>query len=104
MKWILVLSCVVATVSDMFLGWWAKKDTHPVACLILGFILLNLAGLIWAYSMRRGIESAVAITFYALATVLGCSWLGVVVFKEPLSLSNGVGIALGLVALILVSV
>jgi len=104
MKLILVLSCLIAVVADMFLVWWAKKGTHPVLCLAAGFILLNLAGYIWAYSMRNGIESAVAITFYAIATVIGCSALGVVIFREPLSTVNGVGIVIGLIALVLVSI
>jgi multidrug transporter EmrE-like cation transporter len=101
-KLILILSCVAAVVADMLLVWWAKKETHPVACLVAGVVMLNIAGFIWAYSMRQGIESAVAITFYAIVTVLGCSWLGIAIFKEPLSTTNAVGIGIGLVALVLV--
>jgi multidrug transporter EmrE-like cation transporter len=56
------------------------------------------------YTMKKGIESATAITFYALFTVAGCSFLGFVIFKEPLSLVNGVGLALAVIALVLISI
>jgi multidrug transporter EmrE-like cation transporter len=100
---ILIFSCFVAVIADMLLVWWAKQSTHPTPCFILGFVLLNIAGYVWAYTMREGIESALAITFYALATVMGCSFLGVVIFKEPLSRMNAAGMILGLIALVMIS-
>jgi drug/metabolite transporter (DMT)-like permease len=104
MKLFLVLSCVVAVTADMMLVWWAKKDSHPLFFLIGGMTLLTISGYMWAYSMRIGNESAVAITFYALATVMGCAFLGIVIFKEPLSMINGIGMILGFIALIMVSI
>ena len=87
----------------MLFVWWAKKATHPIFSAVVGVVLLNIATVIWMYTMREGIESATAITFYALFTVIGCSFLGIVVFKEPLSFINGFGMVLGLIALILIS-
>ncbi len=103
-KLILVASCVVAVVSDMLLVWWAKKDNHPTLAIITGLVLMNIAGFIWAYTMRHGIESATAITFYALFTVAGCSFLGFVIFKESLSLINSLGLIIALIALIMISI
>ncbi len=101
---LLICSCIVAVIADMLLVWWAKKEAHPLIFLIGGFILLNIAGFVWAYSMKIGTESAVAITFYALATVIGCAFLGIVIFKEPISMLNGIGMVLGLIALVLVGI
>jgi multidrug transporter EmrE-like cation transporter len=101
---LLLLSCFVAVAGDMLFVWWAKKDTHPTLAMVLALILCNIAALIWSYTMRKGIESATAITFYALFTVAGCSFLGFVIFKEPLSVINSIGLALGIVALILISI
>lgn len=101
-KLLLFFSCIVAVIADMLFVWWAKRDNHPVFAMILGMVLLNIASIAWMYTMRKGIESATAITFYALFTVAGCSFLGFVVFKEPLSLMNGIGIGLALVALVLI--
>jgi len=75
-KLLLIASCVVAVVADMLFVWWAKKDTSSRAwSWIIGMVLLNVATLVWMYTMRKGIESATAITFYALFTVAGCSFL-----------------------------
>lgn len=102
-KVLLILSCVIAVAADMILVWWAKKEPHPVWLLLVG-VIFNLVGLyIWAYSMRKGIESATAITVYALFTVAGCSLLGFVIFKEPLSMINGIGLVLGVIALVMLT-
>jgi multidrug transporter EmrE-like cation transporter len=103
-KLILIASCVVAVAADMLLVWWAKQADHPAWILILGMILLNVAAVVWAYSMYKGIESATAITFYALFTVAGCSLLGFLVFKEALTAVNAVGIGLSLIALVLIGI
>lgn len=102
-KVFLIASCVVAVIADMLLVWWAKKDTHPSWAWIMGIILINIASLVWMYTMRKGIESATAITFYALFTVAGCSFLGFVIFHESLSLINSLGLVLGFIALIMIS-
>ncbi len=44
-----ILSCITAIVSDVLLVWWAKSDDHPTVHLVIGFILLNIAGYLWAY-------------------------------------------------------
>jgi multidrug transporter EmrE-like cation transporter len=103
-KLLLVASCMVAVVADMLLVWWAKRENHPAWSWIIGLVLLNIATLVWMYTMRNGIESATAITFYALFTVAGCSFLGFVIFKEHLHIINTIGLALALVALILISI
>ena len=83
-KLLLFFSCVVAVIADMSFVWWAKKDTHPNWTWIIGIVLLNIATLVWMYTMRKGIESATAITFYALFTVTGCSFLGFIIFHEQI--------------------
>ena len=65
-KLLLFSSCAIAVIADMMFVWWAKNQSHPVWCLILGFILNTIGILIWMYTMKLGIESATAITVYAL--------------------------------------
>lgn len=103
-KILLILSCFIAVIADMSFVWWAKKDNHPILSIITGIFLMNLAGIIWMYSMRKGIESATAITFYALFTVAGCSSLGIIVFNEQLSLINSIGLILAFFALVLIGI
>ncbi len=54
-------------------------------------------------SIRIGVELVVAIIFYAIGTVLGCTFVGVIIFKEHLSIMNGIGIILSLISLILIN-
>ena len=98
-----MVSCVVAVIADMLFVWWAKRINHPSWAAIIGIILLNIAAVAWMYTMKKGIESATAITFYALFTVAGCSFLGFVIFKEPVSTTNAIGLVLAVIALVLIS-
>ena len=95
---------MVAVLADTLLVWWAKKESHPTYAIVLGMVLMNISGFIWAYTMRKGIESAMAITFYALFTVAACSFVGFVVFHEPLSTVNVAGIFLALISLVLIGI
>lgn len=65
---------------------------------------MNISALVWTYSMRKGIESSIAITFYALFTVAACVVVGVYVFNDQLSTANIVGIVLSLIALVLIAI
>ena len=103
-KLLLFTSCGLAVIADMLFVWWAKNHSHPLWCIIVGMILLNITGLLWAYTMYKGIESATAITLYSLLTVAGCSFLGYVVFHETLTTVNAIGLALAAIALILISI
>lgn len=102
-KLLLFTSCGLAVVADMLFVWWAKHQTHPLWCIVVGMILLNITGLMWAYTMYKGVESATAITIYSLLTVAGCTFLGYVVFQETLTTVNAIGLILGVIALIMIS-
>ena len=103
-KIILFSSCILAVCSDMMLVLWSKNIKHEW-WLFVGAILLNILGIIiWCYSMRKGIESAQAITIYAIFTVAGCSLIGHILFKEELSTVNVVGLILSLLSVILVRI
>jgi multidrug transporter EmrE-like cation transporter len=103
-KLILLSSCLIAVMADMCLVWWAKSPKHPYSYFTIGVVLTMIGLTVWAYSMRRGIESAMAITSYSLLTVAGCTFIGVMVFKESMTTMNMAGIALAAVALVMISV
>ena len=102
-KVLLYFSCGLAVVADMLLVWWAKNSNHPLWCIIIGIILLNISVLIWSYSMYVGTQSIMAITTYSLLTIIGCSFLGYVIFHENLTTINAIGLILALIALILIN-
>ena len=103
-KLILLTSCIVAVVADTLLVFYAKTKEHTPWFLIVGIVLMNIAAIVWTYSMRKGIESSIAITFYALFTVAACSTVGIFIFKEQLSTINAIGIGLAIVALVMIGI
>ena len=103
-KLILLVSCGVAVVADTFFVFYAKTAKITPTYLGAALVLMNIAALVWTYSMRKGIESSMAITFYALFTVAACSSVGVFVFKDRLSTLNVIGLFLALIALVLISI
>ncbi len=103
-KLVLIASCIVAVLADTLFVFYAKLKTHHVWLLVAAMILMNISAIVWVYCMRRGIESSIAITFYALFTVAACSAIGVLIFKDHLSTLNLIGMALALVALVLIGV
>ena len=54
--------------------------------------------------MRKGIESAAAITIYAIFTVISCTLVGYFKFHENLSGINLIGLIIGILSLILISI
>lgn len=103
-KLILFTSCIVAVIADTLLVFYAKTKEHTPWFLIIGIILMNIAAIVWTISMRKGIESSIAITFYALFTVAACSAIGVLIFGEQLSVVNAIGIILALIALVMIGI
>lgn len=103
-KLLLVLSCIIAVVADVLLVWWSKHPNHPIQAIIWGVILNTIGMGIWTYTMKEGIESATAITFYALFTVTACSLVGTFVFHEHLSIFNIFGIFLAIISLIMICI
>ena len=88
----------------MMLVYFAKAKDSSIWLFITAFLINALGIYIWMYSMKKGIESATAITVYALMTMAGCTLLGNMLFHEHLSIVNWVGISLAAIALILISI
>lgn len=101
-KLILFISCIVAVFADTLFVFYAKTKHNTPIFLISAIVLMNASALVWTYSMRKGIESSIAITFYALFTVAACTTIGVFIFKDRLSTMQVVGIFLALIALLMI--
>ncbi len=101
-KLILFVSCIVAVIADTLFVFYAKTKVHTPIFLFFAIVLMNISALVWTYSMRKGIEPSIAITFYALFTVAACTIVGVFVFKDHISTINVIGIILALIALLMI--
>lgn len=103
-KIILFIACIIAVAADMSWVWWAKSKEHNIWILIIGFILSMTSLVFWIYSLIKGITAAQAITIYSIFTIIGCSFLGIVIFKEAITVINGIGLIFALIALIMISI
>jgi drug/metabolite transporter (DMT)-like permease len=99
----LIASCAIAVAADLAFVTWAKHRNHPAWILAFAVVLLNGASVLWAHSLRMGISSASGIACYALGTVSGCSLVGFIAFKESISPTNLIGLAMALVSLLLLN-
>lgn len=82
---------------------YSKKSQHSLSLLVVTLLLNMIGCILWCYSMKKGIESSMAITVYAILTTIGCSLLGVLIFKETISIINIIGIGIALIALYLIN-
>jgi len=103
-KFFLYVACLIAVIADMLFVCWAKKSSHSLAILFTATILNLIGTALWTYSLKAGIESATAITVYALFTIGGCSLLGYAIFNKHLTALNFVGLMLAVIALVMISV
>jgi drug/metabolite transporter (DMT)-like permease len=100
-KILLFSSCFIAVIADMLMVWWAKHYDHPLWTILVAGVLNTVGMIIWCYSMKKGVESSVAIVVYALATSAGCSILGFMIFNETISRTNAAGMVMGVISFIL---
>lgn len=103
-KLLLFASCLFAVIADMLMVLWAKNQKHQSWLLIIGVFLIMITGVIWSYSIYKGMKVTAAITIYAILSIIGCSFTGIIVFHEQLTIINIIGMIVGIIALIMISI
>jgi multidrug transporter EmrE-like cation transporter len=88
-------------VADIMFKKWATENKN---LLMVGGLFIYLAGtVIWAYSMRYNLFSK-AVSIFSILNFIAAILVGVILFKEDLSLINKIGIALGLASIVLIEI
>ena len=103
-KWFLLLIIFAVgfeVVADILFKYWSINARQSL--LILGVVLYSIGTVVWAFSLKYEYLSK-AITVFTLLNLIIIVLAGVLVFKENLSLTNKIGIVLGLVSVILIQV
>ena len=95
--------CVVGVTGDYLLKRASSRST-PLgnAWFVAGFIVYSSTAIGWVYVMRH-LRLATIGAVYAVSTVLLLTALGTIVFREGLRPTEGVGILLAIVAILLLS-
>lgn len=86
---------------DVVLKKWALDSNAWI--LVIGLLVYFAATVLWAYSLRFEYLSK-AIAIVTILNLIFVIMIGVIYFKEDISLVNAVGIALGVFSIYLMQV
>jgi len=96
---LVILAIIFEVAGDILLKKWAIDGKNII--FIMGFFVYFLAILFWAYSLKYELLSK-AISVVTIINLIAVVLIGVLYFKEDLSLINKIGIALGAVSIALI--
>lgn len=88
-------------IADILFKYWSIGSRTYL--LWLGIILYSAGTVIWAYSLKHEYLSK-AITIFTVMNLVAVVLIGVFIFHENLSLTNKLGILLGIASVILVQI
>lgn len=102
MKYFFILLVIVVSllevIGDILFKEWTIKDNKYF--LLLGIVAYMIATTCWAFSLRFQSLSKAVVIFGVLTVIIGVL-VGVLLYKEPLTNLNIIGIVLGLASIVL---
>lgn len=96
---LIILSVILEIFSDILFKKWAVESRNMF--LLVGLSVYFVGTIIWAVSLRYGHLSK-AISIFTVLNLIVIVLVGVIYFKEDLSLVNKLGIGLGILSVILI--
>lgn len=98
---LIALAVVFEVVSDIFFKKWSIDNKNVL--LYIGLLIYFIGTIFWAVSLKYGYLSK-AISVFTVLNLIIVVLVGVIYFKEDLSMINKVGIGLGILAVILIEI
>lgn len=98
--WIIAVA-VLEVMGDILFKEWTIQ--HKNYLLVLGVILYTAATIFWAFSLKHQSLSKAVVIFAVLTLVVG-ALVGVLFYKEELTVLNIVGVILGISSIVLLEV
>ena len=95
------LSVVLEVVSDILFKKWATDSKNSL--LYVGLLIYLIGTIFWAFSLKYGYLSK-AISIFTILNLIIIVLVGILYFKENLSLINRIGIGLGILSVILIEI
>lgn len=102
MIWIfpLVLLIVFETIADVFSKTYALRGSNVFwALALVGYIIANI---FWLQAIRNGSGLARGGTIFSIATEIFVVILGIYFYKEKMTSLQSLGVALGVISVILI--
>ncbi|MFA5125598.1 MAG: SMR family transporter [archaeon] len=96
---LILVATFLEVVGDVFFKKWSLGESNWI--LILGFVIYFIGTVFWAFSLKYGFLSK-AISVLTILNLIAVVLVGVLYFKEDLSFINKIGIAVGVLSIILI--
>jgi len=98
---LIALAVILEVVGDVFFKKWSIDNKNIL--LYLGLLIYFIGTLFWAVSLKYEYLSK-AISIFTILNLIIITLIGVIYFKEDLSLINKVGIGIGILGVILIEI
>lgn len=98
---LIAIAVVLEIASDILFKKWAMENKNII--FIIGLLIYTVGTIFWAISLKYEYLSK-AISIFTLINLIVIVLVGVLYFKEDLSLINKIGIGLGILSVILIEI
>ena len=97
----LIVSIVLEVIADFFLKKWSLENKNLL--LFIGLLIYLIGTTFWAFSLKYEFLSK-AISIFSILNLIAVVLVGVLIFKEDLTLINKIGIGLGIISIVLLEI
>lgn len=98
---LIIIAVLLEVAGDIFFKKWSLENKNVL--LITGLVIYFIGTFFWAVSLKYEYLSK-AISVFAVLNLIIIVLIGLVLFKENLSLTNKIGIGLGILSIILIEI
>lgn len=95
------IGVTLEVIGDVYFKKWAIEN--KTALLIIGLTIYFAGAVFWALALKHEFLSK-AIAIFTVLNLIAVVLIGTLLFHEDLSLVNKIGIALGIVSIILIEI
>lgn len=95
-----IILSIVGVLGDFFINLSGEGKKMDVKWFVIGFLIYASTAFGWYFAMKYAKLSTLGV-FYAVTTALGLTLMSVLYFHESLTVTEGVGIFIALIALVL---
>ena len=93
-----IFGSLALTVGDLFMKTWVDKNSHGDFSIGLACYMIGMLFLAFSFKYKNIAIASMMLVLFNIITLLIVSWF---LFKEPITIKEGIGMALGISAIIL---
>lgn len=98
---LIVLAVILEIIGDIMFKKWSIAGNNIL--LYLGLLVYFIGSFFWAISLKYEYLST-AISIFSILNLIIIALVGIIYFKEDLSIINKVGMGLGIISVILIEI